>query len=128
MTGKQYWLQRIKKTVSLSFLTYSTSCISPAICIGSFLCLYNNNYTKYKYYFKLFDIICLSMVQVCTNATNEINVLNDIFGIHVFNESISQGMGFILLLFIENNTTEVSNKNKRAKRGRVDFYSWIWPK
>lgn len=39
-------------------------------------------------------------------------------------ESISQGMGFIILPPLENITAEVSNKRKRAKRGKPNTDTW----
>lgn len=63
------------------------------------------------------------MVQV-TNDSIELVNLNDISGICGPFESISQGMGFIFLPPLENITTEVSNKRKRARRGKPNTNMW----
>jgi len=50
--------------------------------------------------------------------------LNDISGICGPLESISQGMEFIFIPPLENITTKVSNKRKRARRGKPNTDMW----
>lgn len=64
------------------------------------------------------------MVQVNTVPSEQV-ILNDISGTCGPFENISQGKGFIFLSPLENiNTAEVSNKRKRAKRGKPNTNMW----